>query len=97
MPEVGLQLPAAVVRHTTVKEEAVKACASCEPHSPVARIGSYRSLACVSVLCPRPEQEDDDDELRVRRRGGRLEARSRALKTPAWPRQANGKHTQAAI
>lgn len=72
----------------------MKACASREPHySAVARIGSYRSLACVSLLCPRPEQEDDD-ELRARRRGGRLEARSRALKTPAWPRQANGRNTR---
>lgn len=48
----------------------------------MARIGSYRGLACVSLLCPRREQ--DDDELREE---GRLEARSRALKTPAWSRQ----------
>ena len=73
MRRVGLSLSVAVVRYTTGKEEAVTACkSSCEPHSSVARIGSYRSLACVSLLCPRREQ--DDDELRGRREDWRREA-----------------------
>lgn len=54
--------------------------------------GSYRQLSEFglrkSALPAAAREQDDDDELSEEGGGrGRLEARSRALKTPAWSRQ----------
>lgn len=52
--------------------------------------GSYRQLSEFGLrksALPAAAREQDDDELSEEGGRGRLEARSRALKTPAWSRQ----------
>ena len=52
--------------------------------------GSYRQLSEFGLrksALPAAAREQDDDELSEEGGRGRLGARSRALKTPAWSRQ----------